>query len=205
MKTAVRKILLVEDEPSVRNGVKEWLTDSGYMIEGVETGEQALERIKKEPFGVVVLDLKLPYVDGLQVFEQAKKLRPEIKGIIITAFPTKETHEKGKNLGITDYLRKPFKVNDLEKVINAAMGELETKNIGNKNLWLEIGALSYRLCDLNYECGSCPLTPEIQDTFGTFVLIKNQEVEKLKLQAGGQKFCRFGSLYVTPKGNPYLD
>jgi DNA-binding NtrC family response regulator len=119
------KILLVEDEPSVRKGVKEWLTDDGYIIESVENGEQALERIKKEPYGVVVLDLRLPDVYGLQVFEQAKKLRPETKGIIITAFPSKETQEKGKNLGISNYLSKPFKVTDLEKVISLALGELE--------------------------------------------------------------------------------
>ena len=205
MKAKEMKILLVEDEPSVRKGVKEWLTDDGYSIESVETGEQALERVKKEPYGVIVLDLRLPDIDGLQVFEQAKKLRPEIKGIVITAFPSKETKEKGESLGIFDYLSKPFKVTDLEKLVSLALGELGEKKINEKNLWLEIGALSYRICDNNYECGSCSLAQEIQDAFGTFVLIENQEVERLKLQTGGKKFCRFGSVHVTPKKNPYLD
>ena len=68
MKAKEMKILLVEDEPSVRKGVKEWLTDDGYSIESVETGEQALERVKKEPYGVIVLDLRLPDIDGLQEF-----------------------------------------------------------------------------------------------------------------------------------------
>ena len=205
MSTKEVEILLVEDEPSVRKGVNEWLTQDGYLIESVENGEQALEKIKNQPYGVVVLDLRLPDIDGLQVFEQAKKLRPELKGIIITAFPSKETREKGKSLGIFDYLPKPFKVTDLEKVISLALGELEEKEIGKNNLWLEIGALSYRICENNYECGSCALAQEIQDVFGTFILIKDREVEKLKSQTGSQKFCRFGSVHVTPKGKPYLD
>ena len=205
MKTKERKILLVEDEPSVRNGVKEWLTDDGYSIESVETGEQALSRINSEHYGVMVLDLNLPDIDGLQVFEQAKKITSGIKGIIITAFPSKETYKRGEDLGIFDYLSKPFKVDNLVKVINSALGEQEQENSGNKNRGFEIGALSYRICDLNYECGSCPLAQELASTFGTFTLIQNQEVEKLKCQPGGQKFCRFGSTYVTHKGNQYLD
>jgi len=204
MKTKASKILLVEDEPSVRNGVKEWLTDDGYCVESVETGEQALEKIKKEAYGVIVLDLKLPDIDGLQVFEQVKKITPGIKGIIITAFPSKETHEKGKSLGIFDYLPKPFNVNALIKIISSALGELERENIPNKNRLYEIGALSYRLCDLNYECGSCPLAQDLASTFGTFTLIQDQEVAKLKLQPDEQKFCRFGSTYVTHKKNQFL-
>ncbi len=205
MKTEKRKILLVEDEPSVRNGVQEWLSSDGYMIESVDSGEKALESLKREPYGVIVLDLRLPDIDGLQVFEIAKKIRPEIKGIIITAFPSKDTHERGKDLGILEYLPKPFKVDDLEKLISAAMGELEERKIDKKKLWLEIGALSYRICELNYECGSCSLAQEIQDKYGTCILIENQEVEKLKLQPAGQKFCRFGSICVTPKEKSYLD
>ncbi len=205
MKTQEKKILLVEDEPSVRNGLNEWLTEDGYSIDSVETGEQALERIQKEPYGVIILDLKLPDIDGLQLFEIAKKLRPEIKGVVITAFPSKETYEKGGNLGILNYLPKPFKVDALKEVLNAALGETEGKKIEKKNKLAEIGALSYRVCDLNYECGICPLTQEIEDKFGTFILIENKEVEKLKQQSGVRKFCRFGSIYVVPGVNPFLD
>jgi DNA-binding NtrC family response regulator len=205
MKARETKVLLVEDESSVRKGVKEWLTDDGYSVETVETGQQALERLKEEPYGVIVLDLKLPDIDGLQVFEEAKKIMPEVKGIIITAFPSRETHEKGANLGIIEYLPKPFKLDDLEKIISGALEGFENKKTDNKKLWPEIGALSYRICDLNYECGSCPLAQEIQDIYGTFVLIENKEVEKLKLKAGGQKFCRYGSVHIFPGQKTYLD
>jgi hypothetical protein len=77
--------------------------------------------------------------------------------------------------------------------------------LGEKNLWLEIGALSYRIYDNNYDCGSYELAQELQDVFGTFALFSNQEVERLKLQHGGKKFCRFGSVNVRPKEKMYLD
>jgi len=94
MKEKKRKILLVEDETVLRESVRDWLIEDGYDIEVAEDGEEALEKIKKEKYGVIVLDLKLPGIDGLQLFEQAKELRPETKGVIITAYPSKETQQK---------------------------------------------------------------------------------------------------------------
>ena len=119
------KILIVEDEAVVRESVRDWLIENGYDVECVETGEEALERIEKEGFGVIVLDLRLPGIDGLQVFEQAKKLKPETKGIMITAYPSKETQEKAQRLGLLDYLAKPFKVDELEEIIRVNMWKTE--------------------------------------------------------------------------------
>ena len=129
------KILLVEDEAVVRESVQDWLTDDGYDIECVESGEEALERLKKEEFGVIVLDLRLPGIDGLQVFEHAREITPETKGVIITAYPSQETLEKAKGLGLVDYLPKPFKVENLEKIISGALGELEEKKLKNTSGW----------------------------------------------------------------------
>ncbi|MDH5696670.1 MAG: response regulator, partial [Dehalococcoidia bacterium] len=150
-----RKVLIVEDEAVVRESVRDWLVEDGYDVDVAEDGEEALKKIKKEEFGVIVLDLKLPGIDALQVFEQAKELKPGTKGVIITAYPSEETQEKAKSLGFLDYLAKPFKVEDLEKLITRALGEAEEKKVGKKHLWLELGAVSYRLCDRNYECGHC--------------------------------------------------
>jgi heterodisulfide reductase subunit A len=93
-----KKVLLVEDEAVLRESVRDWLVEDGYDVECVETGEEALEKIKEEEFGVIVLDLRLPGIDGLQVFEHAKELKPETKGVIITAYPSKESLEKAKRL-----------------------------------------------------------------------------------------------------------
>ena len=204
MGTKKRKVLLVEDETVVRESIRDWLADDGYDVNVAENGEEALEKIKNEDFGVIVLDLKLPGIDGLQVFEEAKEIKPETKGVIITAYPSKETWEKAQRLGLLDYLGKPFKVEDLEKLISAALGEAEGGKIGKHHLWLELGAVSYRLCDHNYECGSCAFAQDIQDRFGTIAVIGEDEVAKLRKLPGSQRPCRYASVHFTKK-QPQLD
>jgi len=199
MKSKKRKILLVEDETVLREALRDWLTEDGYDVECVDSGEEALDRIKKEQFGVVVLDLRLPGIDGLQVFEQAKELKSETKGIIITAYPSKETLEKAKRLGLLDYLVKPFKLEELEKLIRGALGEVEKKKLGKEHLWLELGAVSYRLCDRNYECGHCAFAQDIQDRFGTIAVISEDEVAKFKQLPGRQRLCRYASAHFVKK------
>ncbi len=199
-----RKILLVEDEAVVRESVRDWMVEDGYEVECVGSGEEALERMKKEAFGVVVLDLRLPGIDGLQVFEQAKELTPETKGVIITAYPSKETREKAKRLGLLDYLPKPFKVEDLEKIVAGALGEIETKIKPRGHLWLELGAVSYRVCTHNYECGTCSFAQDIQDRFGTIAVIGDDEVNKFKKLPGGQRLCRYASVHFVSKDRPSL-
>jgi CheY-like chemotaxis protein len=192
-----RKVLIVEDEAVVRESVRDWLTEDGYDVECVETGEEALERIKKEEYGV--LDLRLPGIDGLKVYEHVKEVTPETKGVIITAYPSEETLEKAKRLGLLDYLPKPFKVEDLEKIISGALGELAGKKIGKEHVWLELGAVSFRLCTHDYECGSCAFAQDIQDRFGTISVIGEDEVAKLKTLPGSQRLCRYASVHFVPK------
>ncbi len=202
MEAKKRKILIVEDEAVVRESLRDWLLEDGYDVEVAEDGEEALKKIKEEEFGVIVLDLRLPGVDGLQVFEEAKELRPETKGVVVTAYPSKDTLEKAKRLGLLDYLPKPFKVEDLEKIIGGALGELEEKKSDKEHVWLELGAVSFRLCDRNYECGSCAFAQDIQDRLGTIAVIGEDEVERLKQLPASQRLCRYSSVHFVHKEKP---
>lgn len=197
-----RKILIVEDEAVVRESVRDWLTEDGFDVECVESGEEALERLKKEKFGVIVLDLRLPGIDGLQVFEHAKDFQPQTKGIIITAYPSKETRDKARKLGLLDYLAKPFEVENLERIIRGALGEAEEERKEKKHLWLELGAVSFRLCTHNYECGSCAFAQDIQDRFGTIAVIGENEVAKLRQAPGSQRLCRYAAVHFVKKEPP---
>ncbi len=199
-----RKILVVEDEAVVREGVRDWLVEDGYEVECVASGEEALERMKAEEFGVIVLDLRLPGIDGLQVFEHAKELQSAAKGIVMTAYPSKDTRDKAKRLGLLDYLAKPFKVEDLEKIVAAALGEVEAKVKPKEHLWLELGAVSYRVCTHNYDCGPCDFAQDMQDRFGTIAVIGEDEVAKFKKLPGGQRLCRYASVHFVSKDKPSL-
>lgn len=118
-------ILVVDDEPIVRESIADWLKDAGYQVGTAETGEEALEILKKRDFSVLVLDLRLPGKTGVNVLQEVKKERPWIKAIIITAYPTAQTAVEAMKLGAVDYLVKPFAPDDLERLIGETLNGMD--------------------------------------------------------------------------------
>jgi DNA-binding response OmpR family regulator len=123
----MKPILVVEDETITREALGDWLTDGGYQVELAEAGEEALEAIDKQDFGIVILDLKLPGKDGIEVLREAKEKRPHIKGVIITAYPSVETAVEATKEGAIDYLPKPFDLNHLERLIRDTLGPVQVE------------------------------------------------------------------------------
>ncbi|MBM4432636.1 MAG: response regulator [Chloroflexi bacterium] len=117
-------VLIVDDEPIVRESIRDWLEDAGYQVATAETGEEALELIDRQDFSVMVLDLRLPGKTGIKVLKEVKTQRPWIKAIIITAYPSAETAEEATRLGAADYLIKPFAPDDLEKLIRETLSSV---------------------------------------------------------------------------------
>ncbi|MEW6142531.1 MAG: response regulator [Chloroflexota bacterium] len=112
-----KTVLLVEDETIVRESLKDWLTDVGYAVAAAEDGEQALEMAKREKFGAMVVDLKLPGKDGIQVIKEARGENPELQAIMITAYPSPETAGEAMKAGAVDYVIKPFSPEKIEKLL----------------------------------------------------------------------------------------
>ena len=110
-------VLIVDDEPIVRESIRDWLKDAGYQVATAESGEEALKMIEKQDFSVMVLDVRLPGLTGTMVLEEVKAQRPWIKSIIITAYPSEQTISEAKKLGAIDYLIKPIAPDDMEKLI----------------------------------------------------------------------------------------
>ena len=123
----MKPILIVEDEAIMRESLQDWLTDSGYQVETAAEGEEALETIARQDFDIVILDLKLPGKDGIEVLREARMQKPHLTGIIITAYPSIETAVKAMKIGAVDYLPKPFKLNDLEKLIRKTLGPVQVE------------------------------------------------------------------------------
>jgi DNA-binding NtrC family response regulator len=111
-----RSVLIVDDEKIIRDSLKDWLKD-GYQVTTAETGEEALELVKKQDFDVMVLDVKLTGKGGLQVLKEVKESKPQIKSIIITAYPSLDLAIEAMKAGATDYLVKPFSLDQLEKLM----------------------------------------------------------------------------------------
>jgi len=107
------RILVVDDEEIVRESLGGWLEKDGYTVASAPEGRSAIERLKAEPWSIMVVDLKMPGMDGLQVLEEAKKLRPEIAVVIMTAYATVDTAVSAMKMGAYDYLVKPFDPEEL--------------------------------------------------------------------------------------------
>jgi len=123
----MKPILVVEDEAIMRESLRDWLTEGGYQVETAEQGEEALKRIGEQDFGVLILDLRLPGKDGLEVLKEAMAKRPQLKGIIITAYPSVQTAVEAIKIGAIDYLPKPFSLDALEQLIQETLGPVQVE------------------------------------------------------------------------------
>jgi len=121
----MKPILIVEDEVIMRESLRDWLSDNGYRVETASEGEEALQAIAEQDFGVAILDLRLPGKDGIEVLRQARATRPQLKGIIITAYPSIESGLAAIKAGAIDYLPKPFDLNNLELIIRETLGPVQ--------------------------------------------------------------------------------
>ena len=135
----MRKILIVEDEKKMRELLIGHLNKEGYSVEGVEDAYKALDKIKRSYFPVVIVDLRLPGMDGLHLMQEIKKSNPSIEVIIITAYATVETAIESLKKGARDYLIKPFKIEELKHILRKIFQEKqrEEENIYLKTRWPE--------------------------------------------------------------------
>src|SRR6185436_15399636 len=114
-------ILVVDDEPVVQDAVRWLLRAQGYDVDTVGNGEEALSRIAQHEFDVVVSDIKMPGLNGLDVLERSRALKPNLSVILMTGYASVETAIEALRLGATDYLRKPFELDDLTLSVERAL------------------------------------------------------------------------------------
>jgi DNA-binding NtrC family response regulator len=123
MDTRKIRVLVVDDEEIVRESLLGWLEKDGYTVDTAPDGPTALERITAEPWAIVLLDLKMPGMDGMQVLEEAKKIRPEIVVVIMTAYAAVDTAVTAMKFGAYDYLVKPFDPEELSLLIDKIVAQ----------------------------------------------------------------------------------
>ena len=102
------KILVVDDEPIVIKSCESVLRAEGYNVEGLLSAREAMLKMEEQPFDLVFTDLKMPEVDGLTLIRWIRKERPDTGIVVITGYPSQETIKEALELGIIDYVPKPF-------------------------------------------------------------------------------------------------
>jgi len=132
------RLLIVDDDRSMRAALYESLSSCGYEVETVENGADALARFKEEQFAVVVTDMRMPKMSGLDVLRGIKKLSPQTPVILITAYGTVNTAVEAMKEGAAEFIMKPFSLDDLEFAVKNVLAassqtkaEKEDKEEGN--------------------------------------------------------------------------
>ena len=116
-------ILIVDDEPIVREALRDWLVDAGYGVTTASTGEEALEITSRQDFDLLILDVRLPGKTGIRVLQEIAEAKPQTKTIVITAYASPELRTEAMRLGAIHYLSKPIAPDQLERRIQEALSE----------------------------------------------------------------------------------
>jgi len=116
------RLLFVDDEDELISALVERLELRGIDATGVTSGDEALQLLREEQFDVVVIDVKMPGIGGLDVLRTISRRYPDIKVILMTGHGSSEDSEIGRRLGAVAYLQKPVDLEDLLATVHKAMG-----------------------------------------------------------------------------------
>jgi len=134
-------ILIVDDEESVRDSLYNWFIEDGYRVETAENARKALTLLESDQFDIILADIKMPGMDGLEMLRRIKSIKPDSIIIIMTAFATVDTAVKALKDGAYDYVTKPFDPDDLTHLIRNATKQIsledENETLKKKVITLE--------------------------------------------------------------------
>jgi DNA-binding NtrC family response regulator len=119
------QILVLDDEPIVGKRLKTALEKNGYAVEVFEDSRAAMQRLDEKEFDIIVTDVRMEEVDGIQVLEHVLERSARTKVIVITGYATVEVAREALAKGAFDFIAKPFKPDDLREVIARAVAALE--------------------------------------------------------------------------------
>lgn len=115
------RILIVDDEESIIRSVGALLETESHSVTGVMSGTEALKELKTKPFDLMITDIRMSPVDGLEIIQWCKKNRPEMPAVVISALTSDEAEDMAREAGCCGYIRKPFRINDVLDCINKVL------------------------------------------------------------------------------------
>lgn len=178
------KILVVDDERIVCAGCEKILDEAGYRVKTTLSARKALDMLKEEPFDIVITDIKMPELSGIELLEIIRNEHPEITVIVITGYSTVETAVEAMKLGAFDYLPKPFTSDQVTLVVKRAVERkhLVAETIRGKK---EISKAQ-----------------QIMDSLPVGIIVVDKDKQIVDVNSTFSKMLSLDSKSVTLKGKP---
>jgi DNA-binding NtrC family response regulator len=189
------RILIVEDDRNTLSGLMEILEEEGYEVRGVESGRKALRTLERERFDILLTDLKMPEIDGMQLYEQTQTLAPEMKTIVMTAYSSVKDAVDAMKRGVYEYLTKPLNLDELFVILKKA--------IDDQNLRREYEELKDRLQGSYRFESIIGKSAAMQQVFKTiFKVAKSQATVLIRGESGtGKELVARAVHYNSPRAN----
>ncbi|MBN1141905.1 MAG: response regulator [Deltaproteobacteria bacterium] len=121
--TKIETILVVDDEKNTCSGLKTLLGREGYCVECVHNGQEGLKYLEKNPAQLIISDIRMPEMDGISFIHCLKERHPDVQVIVMTAFGGLDSYIEAMRNGAVEYIIKPFKMNDLKRIIERLEAE----------------------------------------------------------------------------------
>ena len=118
-----RSVLIVDDEKNIRLTLALALEKLNIPVDTAVNGEEALQKLAEKSYALMLLDLRMPGIDGLEVLRRVPEIRPEVKVVIITAWGSIEAAVEAMKLGAVDFLQKPFDAEDVRELVSSLLDE----------------------------------------------------------------------------------
>lgn len=114
-------VLVIDDQPGIRRLLAEVLQEDGYDVEVAANGQEALQKVKEITPGLILMDMKMPGMDGLETFRELKKIGKAERVVMMTAYGELELVKEAINLGAYKYITKPFDINVIKATVKEAL------------------------------------------------------------------------------------
>ena len=118
------KIMILDDEPIVCKRLRPALEKQGYEVDAFTESRDAVEQIRRIDYDIIITDLKMKGIDGMQLLGEAKRRSPKTEVIVITGFATMETAKESFQQGVFDFIAKPFKLSEIQSVVSRAEAKI---------------------------------------------------------------------------------
>lgn len=119
----LRSVLIVDDDKNIRLTLAMAIEKLSFAVEMAASGEEALKKLAQESFSLLLLDMRLPGLDGLEILRRVVKTWPQIKVVVITAYGSADLAVEAMSLGAADFLAKPFNPDDVRRIVTRILHE----------------------------------------------------------------------------------